>query len=269
MHPQLILFEGLPGSGKSTACQWVANQLCQNRTPAAWLYELSSCNPLKAGPKLAEISDKDLLDFGVGSWESFLKHFNKEKKTLVLDAGLFQHITLEAFYRDLPSDKILDYFETIDQMLAATNSRLIYFSSDDPADHIGQTYSLRGNRFAEALTAWTDKSQFTQRTQRPGHLRSLHFWEGFSALCSKLFEKSVVDKLKIDLSLVSPQWLKYQMNIAEFLDFIPIDTHCEFDADPFVGSFSCDANNKRFEIIRENSQLLAINLLQPLNEFRP
>jgi hypothetical protein len=271
MQTRLILVDGLPGSGKSTASQWIEKQLSLNGTSASWHYEISATNPLRVGVKPHNVTDDKLLDHGVQTWVDCVAGLTNADHVTVLDAGLFQHVILGAFHRNFPVEEIAHYFQRIEAVLVKTNPAFIHFSPTHASDHIARSYSNRGAKFTDRLVDWTAQSSFSKERGLEGHSGSLEFWREYHVLCSGLFDRCGLNKLKIEFQSDAPDWSSRQYQMASFLQFVqvasevPVDD-AMFDSSIFLGTYHCAEKDVRIQISRSADQLLVTGIMEPLEQ---
>ncbi|MGB0504810.1 MAG: hypothetical protein ACPGGK_01320 [Pikeienuella sp.] len=264
METKLVLVDGLPGIGKSTASQWISNQLNLNGYAARWHYEISSSSPLRQGVKASAVPNSGLFEHGVRTWENYVEAATDSDQLVVMDAGQFQHLILQAFVRDLPITKIEDYFQQVENITTVLNPLFIHLSTTDAASHIAQTYLHRGPKWTDILTEWSLASSFAKNRLLTGHSGSLLFWQEYHSLCSNLFEQSGMNKLKIDIQPGHPAWLQQEEQILDLLELRRAVSNTQFDENAVLGNYFCEQNSRQFQIIQRQGQLCAIGLLEPL-----
>jgi hypothetical protein len=262
--PKLIIVDGLPGSGKSTAAQWISEQLLSNGYSAKWHYEISSVNPLRSDLKISDVTDHDLLEHGSKTWENCTEALRSSDQTHVFDAALFQHIILEAFFRNLPTPNITEYFKKIETSLQEFSRALIHFSPDSADSHIAQTYLKRGEQWTNLLTTWAVNSPYAKEKSLKGHIGSLQFWQDYHQLCCTLFDQCRANKQQVKFSTEYPAWDQRNQEILNFLEIPQADPKLHLDTTRFLGSYLSKDTGKRFEIVQHDDHLQAVGLLDPL-----
>jgi thymidylate kinase len=267
MRPKLILIEGLPGTGKSTLAQWLAEQYRLNEIPVKWHYELSTSNPLKADEKIvAQLSTKDLFAYGLRAWERCVDHARHVSEVTILDAGLFQHITMEAFRRGCSKHAIYSYLNMVDDKVLPLQPLMIYVSPDDATQHIEQTYLKRGERFKEIIVNWCNESADARRRGYCGYDGSILFWNDFNDLCKGSSSIMRSNFMQVDVEVASPNWPEHQKRVLRRLEVKPIEIARPADLNLFLGTYLQQETSKEFTISWENGDLYATGILDPLEQ---
>lgn len=267
MIPNLVLVEGLPGTGRSTKAQWLAEQLQLNHIPAKWYYEISTSNPLKAGEiPAAQLPTSHLFDHGLKTWERCVEHVRDNSEVVILDAGLFQHITMQAFRRGCSKGVITNYLTQVENVVLPLRPLIIYISPDDTAQHVEQMYQRRGERFKELIVDWCSDSADANQRGYCGYDGSLRFWSDFDELCKSFFGQVIARKTRLDVNVARPNWLENQKRVLRELRIKPMKMVRLPNPNRFIGTYLQPETSKEFTIHWNNGELCATGLLEPLEQ---
>jgi len=111
MKTNLIIVEGMPGSGKSTTAQYISMQLNKNSIPSNWYYEVESNHPLECFDE-AYLNENDYQDL--------LLKFPEYKSILEMEVikknsfFIFKYLLINEKYKNNLPNELIDYFEKVE-----------------------------------------------------------------------------------------------------------------------------------------------------------
>ncbi|MCL2605155.1 MAG: AAA family ATPase [Defluviitaleaceae bacterium] len=149
---QLILVEGLPGTGKTTISKWLAEMLRASGEEVLLLNEGDERIPLDFY-NIPDDQYKTITDFvtiayeRLGNWVN--AHLNNSD-TVIIDSGYLQNPVNELLFRSAKDDVIRDFINTITNMLRPLNPICVYLRRDDADQAIGFARKVKG-------TGWSDR----------------------------------------------------------------------------------------------------------------
>ncbi len=139
----LVLFEGLPGSGKSTSGQRLTLHLDDLGVPARWWHEEHPGHPLypfgdqaSLGRFLADLESEARGAVVAGvleRWRGFAAGLVRPGRVAVLDSCLFVYATLCLYRADAPAAVITAYLDQVAQAIAPARPCVVYFVQPDVA----------------------------------------------------------------------------------------------------------------------------------------
>ena len=157
--PKLILIDGLPGSGKSTSGQQVAERISASGRPAQLLVETQSNHPLHVfptddmGAAWSDIHLRTTADrFAARSlelWTSFLGR--TDATSFVLESYPFQSSVRVLMQMDAELDTILEYWNAWQTIVPRDEGFLIYFKEADPVALIESACRSRGEEWTNYM----------------------------------------------------------------------------------------------------------------------
>lgn len=158
MHHNLIFFEGLTGSGKSTLSQWLAWRLAERGQVVRWCSEMSASHPFDDPDIKHDLLGDDFLKKAVEGWALAAQRMADFDGVWVLDCGPLQKTAMLALHLGLGVDLIEEALVQIGTQLSPLNPKMICFHQDSVCDQVRSIYQQRGERFCDALVEWTDRS---------------------------------------------------------------------------------------------------------------
>jgi hypothetical protein len=160
---RLILFEGLPGSGKSTFSQEVYLQLYRQDVDVRWFAEDQRPHPLIEESLLTEIGRADrLAEYAMTQWRQFAADTRESHSVIVLDAALFG-MTLGALLQmDAPRELLTETSFAIEKALKPLNPVMVHLCPRDVETAFNETLSIRGESWASYLAEELSSSAFAR-----------------------------------------------------------------------------------------------------------
>jgi hypothetical protein len=162
-HPRILFIDGLPGSGKSTAAKAVGERLPDSRIFAETdaHHPLLVGSPDQMGAAFADIhkahSAESFAAAALGRLDVFLK--GAESGVLyVFESHPIQSTVRVLFQLNAPEPAISRFWSELQDHLASTHPRLIYFGESDPLQAFKQTTQLRGPVWTRYLVEAFEKA---------------------------------------------------------------------------------------------------------------
>jgi len=136
MGGQLVMTEGIPGSGKSVAAQTIARRLGAAGRPARWCYEEELGHPVHVFRDKASLGEvvRDLFSgnharvvaAALERWARLAAGTREVGATLVADGVFFGYLTWTLHTLDRPFEELRAYVEAVAAALAPIEARLVY-----------------------------------------------------------------------------------------------------------------------------------------------
>jgi hypothetical protein len=253
---QLILVEGLTGSGKSILAHFLARQLRSQEISANWIHE-------------AEIPHPILLDeyHGINNfmprilarWQQFLQRLSASRQTIVVEACFFNNLIEKLMIEDLPTQEILDYAEKIYAVMRPIQPALVYLSQGNVRNALLQNFTNRGDSFRDFVIRFVTRTPYAQSRQLEGLEGTLRFWEDFASLTNLAYARYPYPKIRPEL--IDGQWEQRDQAILNFLGipYTPELSCFPLEAASLAGSYRDEKNDRIYDVSCQN-QILTINL---------
>jgi thymidylate kinase len=113
-NTQLVLFEGVPGAGKSSAAHAVDRQLTRLGRAHRWWYEEERRHPLATFDDAASMNAlveeifagryENAVEKTLQKWRALAQSIAFSNEVVLLDGALFGHMTWTLFPADVPND---------------------------------------------------------------------------------------------------------------------------------------------------------------------
>jgi hypothetical protein len=181
---KLILLEGLPGTGKSTAAEALCERLRGSGYNCQWFHEDEPRHPLShEGLKMGEdvASYRDVL---ADRWRTFVAAAHGQEAVTILDARLLQNALLPQVRQGLERGEILESLLRLAKICEPLSPQLIYLRSNDYPSRLKSILQARGADWSRFMIQRDEASALAQR-------RGLL---GFDALFGVLTQASAVQE---------------------------------------------------------------------------
>jgi tRNA uridine 5-carbamoylmethylation protein Kti12 len=109
---QLILIEGLPGSGKTTLAKFLSAQLIRHDMPVRCLLEETQPHPLHtaASPHIPETFAQGILQ----TWQAYIAQTGQSEIITIADGILFQNAIRLLMQNGMERQRIMAYADAIE-----------------------------------------------------------------------------------------------------------------------------------------------------------
>src|SRR4051794_21845927 len=164
----LILIDGLPGSGKSANAQLLWLHLLDNGYEAQWFFEHQSTHPIYRLDDLAKSYDSTfeecqrIHEAAITNWEMLVESLKNSRRVVILESTFFQTMVGWLQLMNLPREDILGYSRRVQRIIVELNPALIYFYQVDPAAALRSIRERRGDWFEELLVGQIGKTPYGQ-----------------------------------------------------------------------------------------------------------
>ncbi|MGN0599234.1 MAG: hypothetical protein ACI4JK_05000 [Oscillospiraceae bacterium] len=208
MKTNLIIVEGLPGCGKSTAAAMIAEKLNEKGKRVVCVDEGVREHP-------ADYADYDFPDFEterekiLGKWQSFTE--NADKDTIyVFNCIFLQNPMCETMMRfGMSEEASLKYIKEISEIIKPLNPIIIYIDLPDIKATIDSVLDERGNDWLNAVIDY-------HTSQGYGKQNNLSGYDGYI----KCLEERKIRELNILKSIDIENYTVNRDMIAELLDSV-------------------------------------------------
>ena len=186
MHTS-IHFEGLPGSGKTTASERFCGLLRSNGIDASWWREEAPDHPITRKEGHALNQQHDFPQNSLEAWLAFLKLSNN---AVVFDGYALQSTVRFLYANHVARTQIEDYFNRWQAL--ASDTALIYFSVENPREHFDVVIAERGDVWANKLFSYVENTPVGLANGLQGRRGFVEFWSNYQRLCHALLDRANV-----------------------------------------------------------------------------
>jgi hypothetical protein len=244
---KLILFEGIPGSGKSTNSRFLAIQLERNGHKTILYHETTADHPIFFRTVIAD--PDEWMKAYLNNWIRFLADDSDDSSIIVMESALFQIPILNLLNKDIERVRIKLFIEELSLLISKYEASLIFFYQEDFKSAINNMIDSRGG------------SQFL--TQKYEEFKSEKYYinrdnKGLQLHLAFLMEyadisKDVINKLNLNLLAIEnskKEWKLFEDLILNRYNLIRI-------VDPYVPD---NELNKLVGIFRNNEMNFNVHI---------
>jgi hypothetical protein len=194
----IVLFEGLPGSGKTTTSQELAAVYLRRGTPCVWVREEAKDHPL-FGPAVRRLHRQtDYDEICLARWRGLVD--SPDQPPLILDGCAMQSTVRFMFEQNWALDRIESYWQRFEQSTRGLRVALVYFTHPRPDAFIrDHTMHVRGNSWPK-IARHVEQTPAGRGLVEAGYDAPVEFWVRYRQMCAALLARTSLPMLKLAAS---------------------------------------------------------------------
>jgi hypothetical protein len=221
----LIVFDGLPGSGKSTNAHWLTHHLQKQGVNAVfvpeseiphplWWYEVWDGREFRT-PDFDHVPIETFIQNSIKKWKDFATGIVHTNQLYIVESFFFQNTVGMFLMGGAKPARVKEYAHEIQKITSRLNPHLIYFRQDDLAAALDRICAIRGKEFEDELTHNMEGFPYL----RERHLKGLDgiatLWQAIQSITDALYEEYPVQKVVIETS--QRDWQMYRQKILSLV----------------------------------------------------
>jgi thymidylate kinase len=228
----LILVDGLPGSGKSTTAQQLCTHLLQHGHKARWYFEHQATHPIYVNTELmlareAGNSESNRIhEKALFNWTDLVRSTETRAEIGILEGTLFQMGAGSQLLMNWDPGEIAGHASRVEKLIEKLNPVLIYLYQTEIADALKRISQQRGRWFEEFLIKHIGATPYGTATSVKDFQGVTEVFKVLREITDSLFAKLTMRKLAVDTS--AGDWLTYCEEISRFL-LVPLIERPSFD----------------------------------------
>lgn len=184
MNMRLLLIEGVPGSGKTTAAKEICWLLTSNGVRATWYLEEAVEHPIHPRVLTRLCDAPDFADNCLMRWESFVGQMRSRPEMHIMEGSAFQSTVRFMMENDVGG--IENYFSKFVDVVKPLAPAMIYLRPSDVVENSRYISDLRGDEWAKKVAEGETHTPYAVRNNLSG-LEGMHvFWQEYACLCDSL-----------------------------------------------------------------------------------
>ena len=197
MHRPL-LFEGLPGSGKTTCSRDVAHYLESHGRPSRWALEEARDHPWFGAASRASHREPGFVGRAVDAWHDVVADL--DTASWALDGVAWQSTVRFLFEQDAPTAEIERYWRLFEAVVTPYRPVLVHLRHPDARsfirDHTIEVRSDVWDKIATHVRSTPVGQHLVEEADEP----HVEFWVRYHALCDHLAALTTIPVVGIDLA---------------------------------------------------------------------
>ena len=185
----LILIEGLPGSGKSTMAELLCESALRHGIRSSWHLEQAKDHPIRPPCIKSEKHEEVYPKLCLNQWRKFVSENEDNNQTFIFEGTLFQS-TVRFMLEGNQEELVLEYYKECQSILSNIPSKLIYLRPTNAAEHIDWTMNHRGEEWTSKVAEYLEKTPYCKGRQWKGENCMLSFWAVYAQLCDTLVSQT-------------------------------------------------------------------------------
>ncbi|MEW6236331.1 MAG: hypothetical protein AB1656_13170 [Candidatus Omnitrophota bacterium] len=223
----LILIEGISGSGKSTTAQRLYLNMIRQGIDAQWFYEHEVPHPIfhadevEAALKTGLSEPNRIHKKALENWEKLASELKGTQRVIILESAFFQTSAGSLLLMGAEKGEIIAYSQQIPPLIHELHPILIYLYQDDIAQALHRINEKRGGEFYRFLIAKFSETPLGKKRKIDNVNKIVEAFQHFREFMDALYEQFPQRKLAIENS--QGDWDEYRRRIGDFLGIDNID----------------------------------------------
>ena len=252
----LIIVEGLTGSGKSTMAHFIARQLVYQGVDADWVHEGECPHPV-----LADIDDgiERTMQKMLERWESYVTETLASGRVTIVEACFLNNLIETLFTRNVERSTIVQYALQLETVMQVLNPALVYLVQPNVRQALERNFRNRGKGFEDYVIRFAAGTPYAKTHQLKGYEGMIGFWQDFVGLTDEIYRRLRMPKVRIDHS--AQQWDQQNQQVLSFLSvpMKPDPRTPERAALKYLGTYKPENGEKTYTVEWEPENLI-VNL---------
>ncbi len=194
----LILLEGIPGSGKSTTAHQLTRQLQRHGIAASWFGEKDIAHPTSAPFHNVDQFVHDTQD----RWNAFISSISGTAQTVILEGNIFQRFLRLLLQHNVDWQYIRMHIAALTALAMHTNPVFIFFYQPDVRGSLENIAAYRGVQWTKGSIQRFTNTPYALSHHLVGFDGLVAFWKAYQDCCNILFHASIMPRLWISLRAV-------------------------------------------------------------------
>lgn len=211
LNTKLILIEGLPGAGKTTASVHLGTFLQQQGMACRWYLEEDEPHPIAC----LDFKLRDLPQKLPPIWRAFTKQAQQDPTVTIIESRLWQNTALFMYMSEYPVAEIIQLHQLVWQVLTPLAPILVYLHQDHTESALRRLYSFRDEKWMNWALETTSQYPWFQSRGLNDFAGWVLFFQEWQLVAEQLYRDWPYLKTKIDNP--HDDWARAYQQIYRFL----------------------------------------------------
>ncbi len=211
---QLILIEGMIGSGKTTTATRVGDWLARRGENARVFIECAADHPIRtraedrlraaAGPQApgpGSAGDAGAAGgpgaYPAHQWRRLAQRCLRDRQTIIVESSFLQNSVMPAFIDGAPARRVEEIFTRIVRQAAPAEPLLVYLRPADIGAAITRIHRTRGEPWSSRNVAFVENSPWARRRNLQGQDAVTELYQAWEPIVTQLYSRYPFPKVMV------------------------------------------------------------------------
>lgn len=202
---RLLIFEGIMGSGKTTATREFEKRLLAAGQHVLAYTEAADPHPVRASDDLPDFFQPwlhvpafELAERVRGKWGRYVEQRLADDRFTIMDGQLFHGDLSNLFMMDMQPDHVAAHVRELVGVLAPLRPLVVHFHQIDTARAIRTVCQARGPKWEDYQLRWKLNSPYAGQRGLSGIEGLIAMYEAYRRLTDNLFQELDCDRITLD-----------------------------------------------------------------------
>lgn len=245
----LILVEGIPGTGKSSTAQFIDRGFRFHGAKVLWYHEDSNEQPVRLFfDPTRHLQWSVYFNEAEDLWQALVRSILGNDLVAVLDASILQNHVRSLLLFGCEADLIVDLVLRIESIIRPLTPMWVYLKPDSIEDNFRQIVRIRGEKLLELWIETQSRFPYALRAKRTGFAGFIEFWNDVELLAQSIFDRLTISKLQ--LNVTGSNWYELLNSVQQFFDLNHRQlTTTNVSLDELAGTYCSSIDSSSVEIV--------------------
>jgi hypothetical protein len=214
--PQLILIEGMIGSGKTTTALRIGDWLARRGEDARVFCECAADHPIRTRAEdwlRAVAADPQAPGapggagdgtaagrpgvYAADQWRRLAERCLRDRQTIILESSFLQNSVMPAFLDDAPARTVQKICTRIQRQAAPAEPLLVYLRPADIGAAIARVHRTRGEPWSSRNVGFVENSLWARRRHLHGQDAVVQLYQAWEPIATQLYGRYPFSKIMV------------------------------------------------------------------------